>query len=117
MGVEAGSGSEGAGWLPTADGHDLVSRSMGTANDARQCSDRLGAVTAAVVEDHDGPGMQRREHPLGDDVGGRSQVIRRVDVPGQLCEPPCFTLCKYRWVALLKRWAKTAYGLAGDALE
>ena len=41
-----------------AHGHDLVSRSSYAADDGWQGADGLRAVTASVVHDHDGAGME-----------------------------------------------------------
>ena len=49
-------------------------------------SGSLRAVAASVMHDHDGAGVQRRQHPAGDHPRVRPQVVRRVDVPADIFE-------------------------------
>jgi hypothetical protein len=74
------------GWSAGADRHDPVSRRPDAADDGGQGGDGSRAVTAPVVHDHDGAGVQGRQHPLGDHRGARPQIVRRVDVPAEFGE-------------------------------
>lgn len=59
-------------------------RGIGAVHNLPDNSEQAGVLAQVVVQDHDGAGMQGRQHAPGDHRGARPQIVRRVVVPAEV---------------------------------